>query len=132
MTHSTTSRTGFTLVEVLVAMSILGAAASVMVAPLYQYAQRTDVVAFAQARNGLLAQQVNRLTALPFDSLATRVGCVTTGSDPLPYTRCITMTTVSSVQKRVMLVMTPANATVRPDTVVFDRTQPVGSNPFSQ
>ena len=132
MTRSVKSRTGFTLVEVLVAMSILGAAASVMVAPLYQYAQRTDVVAFAQARNGLLAQQVNRLTALPFDSLATRAGCVTTGSGPLPSTRCITLTTVSSVQQRVMLVIRPANATVRPDTVVFDRTQPAGTNPFSQ
>ncbi len=125
-------RRGFTLVEVMVAMCILTVAAAVMVAPLYRYAQRTDVVAFAQARNGLLAEQVNRLTALPFDSLDSRVGCVTPASGPLPHTRCITLTVVSGVQKRVRLVITPVNTTVRPDTVIFDRTQPAGSNPFSQ
>jgi prepilin-type N-terminal cleavage/methylation domain-containing protein len=132
MTRGTAGRLGFTLVEVMVAMSIMCVAASVMVAPLYRYAQRTDVVAFAQARNGLLAQQVNRLTALPFDSLDPRAGCATIASGSLPYTRCITLSTVSGAQKRVRLVIAPSNTTVRPDTVIFDRTKPASSNPFSQ
>lgn len=132
MNAAVRTRAGFTLVEVMVAMCILAVTASVMVAPLYRYAQRTDVVAFAQARNGLLAQQVNRLTALPFDSLDTRAGCVVTAAGLLPHTRCITLTIVSSVQKRVRLVITPANVSVRPDTVILDRTQPAGANPFSQ
>lgn len=132
MTRAPAGRAGFTLVEVLVAMSIMGAAASVMVAPLYRYAQRTDVVAFAQARNGLLAQQVNRLTALPFDSLDARAGCVTITTGSLPYTRCITLTTISTVQKQVRLIVRPTNETVRPDTVIFDRTEPASANPFGQ
>ena len=132
MTHAPAGRAGFTLVEVMVAMCILTVAAAVMVAPLYRYAQRTDLVAFAQARNGVLAQQVNRLTALPFDSLDARVGCVDVTKGPLPYSRCITVTVMSTVQKRVTLILRPANASVRPDTVLLDRTEPASMNPFSQ
>jgi prepilin-type N-terminal cleavage/methylation domain-containing protein len=122
---------GFTLVEVLIAMSILGAAAAVMVAPLYKYAQRQDVVSFAQARNGLVAQHVNRLTSLPFDSLDSRAGCRTTSTAPLAHTRCVSVAIVSASQKRVTLVIAPTNTLLRADTVVFDRTRPASTNPFS-
>ena len=122
---------GFTLMETLMALCILTSGAAVMVAPLYRYAQRMNGVSYVQLRNGVLAEQVGRLTALPFDSLASRAGCVSVASSPLPHTRCVTLTTVGSL-KRVTLIITPTRTTVRPDTIVFDRSQITSSNPFSQ
>jgi prepilin-type N-terminal cleavage/methylation domain-containing protein len=112
---------GFTLMEVLVALSILTVGAAVMVAPLYRYAQRVDGISLAQLRNGVVAQQVGRLTALPFDSIASRAGCASVPASPLPHTRCITLTAVSARQARVTLVITPVSTLLRPDTIVFDR-----------
>lgn len=122
---------GFTLMEVLVALSILTAAAAVMVAPLYRYAQRMDGMGLAQMRNGIVAQQVGRLTALPYDSLASRAGCVSVSRAPLAHTRCVTLTTVSAKQIRVTLVIAPVSSLVRPDTAVIDRTKSTVANPFS-
>lgn len=130
MTGSRADR-GFTLMEVMMAFAILAAGASVMVAPLYRYGHRMDGVALQQVRNGVVAQQIGHLDVLNFDSLATRAGCTTVSASSFPHTRCITVTTISTTQKRVTLVVTPVSALLKPDTVIFDRTKPAGSNPFS-
>ncbi len=121
---------GFTLMEVMMAFSILAAGASVMVAPLYRYGRRMDGVALAQVRNGVVAQQVGHLDVLPFDSLASRAGCTVITAQPFPHTRCISLTTISATQKRVTLVVTPASPLLKPDTMIFDRTKSSSSNPF--
>ncbi len=123
-------RRGFTLVETLIALTLLGVAASVMVAPLYTYARDVNGVSHAQARNGVLSREVNRLMVLPFDSLDRTVGCVVRSTEPLPHTRCVTVTLVSATRKRVAVVIAPAVVTVRPDTVTFERAQGTAGNPF--
>lgn len=125
------SRRGFTLMEVMMAFSILAAGASVMVAPLYRYGHRMDGVALQQVRNGVIDQQIGHLDVLNFDSLASRAGCTSVSANPFPHTRCITVTTISTTQKRVTLVVTPVSTLLKPDTVIFDRTKSAGSNPFS-
>lgn len=121
---------GFTLMEVLVALSILTAGAAVMVAPLLRYSQRMDGIGLAQLRNGVIAQQVGRLTALPFDSLASRAGCTSISRSPLPHTRCVTLTAISARQSRVTLIVTPVSSLISPDTVVFDRAKASATSPF--
>jgi len=113
------------------ALLILVAGAAVMVPPIYRYAQRMDGIGLAQQRNGIVAQQVGRLTALPFDSLASRAGCVSVARPPLPHTRCVTLTVLSARQTRVRLVITPVSTMIRPDTVLLERTRAVTANPFS-
>lgn len=128
---SAPSRRGFTLMEVLVALSILTAGAAVMVAPLLRYSQRMDGIGLAQLRNGVIAQQVGRLTALPFDSLASRAGCTSVSRSPLPHTRCVTLAAISARQTRITLVISPVSSLIHPDTVVFDRAKGSTANPFS-
>jgi prepilin-type N-terminal cleavage/methylation domain-containing protein len=123
---------GFTLVETLVALCLLGVAASVMVAPLYTYARSTNSMGMAQARNGLLAREANRLLTMPYDSLASRAGCTSITRAPLPHSRCVTITDLSPTQKRVRLVLAPTAATVRADTITLERSRPSSGNPFSQ
>jgi hypothetical protein len=122
---------GFTFVETLVALCILTTGAAVMVAPLYKYAQRTDGVSAVQLRNGVLAGQVGRLTALPFDSLASRAGCASIATGPLPHIRCVSLSSITARQMRVTLIITPISSWAAPDTAVFDRTPVSASNPFS-
>jgi prepilin-type N-terminal cleavage/methylation domain-containing protein len=130
-TASPGTRRGFTLMEVLMALSILVAGAAVMVVPLYQYSKRMNGVGLIQLRNGVLAQQVGRLTALPFDSLATRAGCTSIPLSPIPHTRCVTLTAVSTSQTRLTLLLTPVSTLVRPVSVVFDRSRVSSANPFN-
>ncbi len=124
-------RRGFTLVETLIALTLLGVAASVMVAPLYKYARDVNGVSMAQARNGVMAREVGRLVTLPFDSLASRAGCTAGVSGALSYTRCVTVTTPSASQRRLAIVITPAAGAGRADTVTLDRLQSAGGNPFA-
>jgi prepilin-type N-terminal cleavage/methylation domain-containing protein len=122
---------GFTLVETLVALCLLGVAASVMVAPLLQYSRTANGIGMVQARNGLAAREAARLMTMPWDSLDARAGCAATTRLPLPHSRCVTVTAVGTTQKRVRLIVAPLAAGVRPDTIFLDRSRPAASNPFN-
>lgn len=125
------NRRGFSLVEVVVAMTLLGVALSALVRPTFQYAQRvTDLQAEVQ-RDGVARAQVSRLMALPYDSLASRAGCRTVSTTALPHTRCVTLTSLSTTQTRVSVIITPSNTTFAPDTVTFERTRMASGNPFN-
>lgn len=122
---------GFTLVETLVALCLLGVAASVMVAPIYQYSRNVNGIGMVQARNGLAAREASRLMTMPFDSLDGAGGCAAIARAPLPHSRCVTVTTVSAGQKRIRLIIAPLADGVRPDTLTLDRSKPAASNPFN-
>ena len=76
-----------------------------------------------------VAHQVNRLSALTFDSLSAHAGCTTIATGQFHHTRCIGVADVASGQKRITLVITPANTMLKPDTTIFDRISAAG-NPF--
>lgn len=122
---------GFTLVETLVALCLLGVAASVMVAPLYQYARNVNGIGMVQARNGLTTREANRLLTMPYDSLASRAGCVTVTRAPLPHQRCVTVSASGANRLRVELLIAPAAGAARPDTVVLERARAAVASPFT-
>ncbi len=119
---------GFSLVEVVVSMTLLAVALASLAKPTYLYARRTLLLGTEGVRDGIVAQQVNRLTALPFDSLASRAGCRSVSPQPAT-TACITLTPVSAAQTTVTLVVSPSG--FRADTVVMSRTRSTGTNPFN-
>lgn len=116
-----TPQRGFTLVETLVALCLLGVAASVMVAPLLRYSQSQQGVSAAQARHGLMERELDRLMAAPFDSLSAMASCVSVTREPLPHTRCIAVAETSSGRRVVTVIITPAQNAARADTLVFER-----------
>ena len=120
-------RKGVSLVEVIVAMVLLGVAVSslaVMVLSVSRSGIKTTGDAY---KNGVLMQEVNRLEALPYDSIPASPypTSVTVASGPYPHTRTVLVTeTIANLIKTVRLVITPSNlANFRPDTVVFTRTK---------
>jgi prepilin-type N-terminal cleavage/methylation domain-containing protein len=123
------SEAGFSFVEILVAMTLL-AVVLIGVARLnFVLARRFYSLSGGAARDGILAQQVNQFAAMPFDSLKAKAGTITVNRPPLPYTRKITVDSLSPKLRRVTIVVTPINTAFRPDTMVIQRTKP-GNNPF--
>jgi prepilin-type N-terminal cleavage/methylation domain-containing protein len=123
------SESGFSLIEMLVAITLL-AIVLVSVAQLnFALARRFYALSGGAARDGIMVQQLNQFTAMPFDSLAAKVGTITVNKPPVPYTRKITVDSLSPKLRRVTIVITPLNTVFRPDTVVLERSKPA-SNPF--
>lgn len=117
---------GFTLIEIVVALTLL----SLMLVGIAQMtlvlSQRTRGVSAAAARAAIITEQVNRFAAAPWADLPAPGSTVTTtvSSSPLPHTRTVSVEEVSSMLRRVTIIITPLNTAYRPDTVVLRRSQP--------
>jgi len=125
------SQAGFTLVEIVVAMTLLAVVLLGVAQLNFVLARRFYKLSGGAARGGILAQQLNLFTAMPFDSLKGKAGTVTVNKPPLPYTRKVTVDSLSPKLKRVTIVVTPTNTAFTPDTLVIQRTKP-GNNPFNK
>ena len=122
---------GFSLVEVLVAITLLSVVLLGVARLTFVMARRFYSLSGGAARDGVVAQQMNQFTAMAFDSLKSRAGTITVNKPPLPYTRVVTVDSLSPKLRRVTIVITPLNTVFRPDTLVIQRTKPAG-NPFNK
>jgi prepilin-type N-terminal cleavage/methylation domain-containing protein len=122
---------GFSLIEILVAVTLLGIALVGVAQLNFVLARRFYTLSRAPAREGIVAQQVNQFAAMPFDSLMAQVGTKTFTKPPMPYTRIVTVDTIGSKLRRVKIVIQPSNPAIRPDSVVIERTKPA-PNPFNK
>lgn len=129
--RSGAGRGGFVLLEVIVAMFILGIVLSSLAALMFQVSRRSFNSIGGAYRNGVLLQEVNRLEALPYDSLALGTTTATVTALPYPHTRQVTITNPSTNVKTVKLVITPSIAVYKPDTSVFTRTLGATTNVFN-
>jgi hypothetical protein len=127
------NRKGVAVIEIMVGMVILavgllGAAGMTVTA-----ARRASGLSTQSNRDGIMLQELNKLASLPYDSLSARVGCSTSSSGPLTYSRCIAVTDVAdgAGYKRVRLIVSPSTSWARPDTVFLNRAKgPIPLNPF--
>lgn len=117
-------RQGFILLEVLVAMVILGFVLSTLAAMMFAVAKRSITSTGSTYRNAILMQEVNRLEALPYDSLAVGSSSATVSTQPYPHTRVVTIVSPNSKMKQVKVVITPANSLYKPDSAAFTRALP--------
>ena len=122
---------GFSLIEITVAMTLLGLVLMGVARLNFTIARRFYALSGGGARDAVLAEQVNEFAALPFDSLAAQAGTITVNKPPLPYTRKITVDSLSPKLRRVTIIVTPLNPVFQPDTLVLQRTKP-GNNPFNK
>lgn len=124
-------RRGMTLIEVVVALTVFAVITASIAGLTGHVARGSRITGIATARAGALAAQVNRLEALPFDSLPSRAGCTSITSGLVPRTECVTITNISATRRRVTFVQRPTNTALKPDTVVFERSKPAAYNPFN-
>lgn len=129
----TANRKGVAVLEIMVGMIILaigllGTAGMTMAAT-----RRASGLSTQSSRDGIILQELNKLAAMPYDSLAARVGCSSATSNTLTYTRCIAVTDIidGAGYKRVRLIVSPSTSWARPDTVYINRAKgPIPINPF--
>lgn len=123
-------RRGAGLAEIMVAMIIFAAVATSYAAVTLRYASRMKTISAGAARSAAMTEYVNRLMAVPFDSLAGRAGTFTTTTGTFPNTRVITVTGTGNT-RTVTLILTPSDAAIKPDTVVLTRAKRYEGNPLS-
>jgi prepilin-type N-terminal cleavage/methylation domain-containing protein len=113
---------GFTLVEVLVSMTLLSVASLALGSMMFRAARQATAASQSAYQSASLSGQVDRLQALPFDQLPAGTTCVTLTA-PIAGTQCTTINSISAKVKQVTVVMTPSgNALLHPITTTFTRT----------
>lgn len=116
---------GVSLIEIMLALSILSTVLVALGGLMFQAAQYTRLSAAVAYRGAASEQSAAWIQNLPWDSLATAVGCSTDTSGQLAYTRCVTLQDLSQQLKRMTVSITPSgNLPLEPDTVVIDRNRP--------
>lgn len=129
-TVSTQKTGGFTLVEVMVSMTLLSVASLALGSLLFRAARQAGAASAAAYQTASLSGEVNRMGAVPFDLLAPGTTC-STEATPVPATRCTTINNVSSKIKQVTVVVTPSgNPLLQPITTSFTRTISGNGNPL--
>ena len=119
-------RSGFILMEVIVAITLLALILTPLAAMVFKITQRSHTIIGNAYRNGVLMEQINLLESLPYDSLA--IGTTTTTVTAKPYPRTVKYTVAQYYVKwqmkgkTVVLVITPTNPLYKPDTTKFVRT----------
>ena len=124
-------RRGLTLIEVVVALTVFAMVTAGIAAFTTQVAKGSRVNSFAQVRAGALAAQVNRLEVLPYDTLPSRAGCTSISTGLVPRSECITVQDIVTGRRRVTLIVRPNNTSLRPDTVILERTKPKAYHPLN-
>lgn len=120
--HSATPRRGFSLIEVIVSMVLLAIAVSSLAAMMHSVSRSSIKVTGSAYRNGVLMHEINRLIALPYDSLGVGTQSYSATDGAYPHTRTVTIAEPTAKLKTVKVVVTPSNPLYKPDTLQFTRT----------
>jgi Tfp pilus assembly protein PilV len=125
------NREGVSIVELVVAMTFLGIVLASVAGLSVEAAQRAEALSGQSRRQAAMAEEINRLTALPFTQLTTGTSCQTYNDTGFQHTRCATVTFINTMNRRVQIVVTPNQPGLLPDTVVFIRANPPTLNPLN-
>jgi prepilin-type N-terminal cleavage/methylation domain-containing protein len=113
---------GFTLVEVLVSVTVLSLGLVLLGSLLIRSTRQATAASSVVYENAALTEQVTRLGAMPFASLAAGSTCTTVTAHPLPHQICTTITSVNPKRKTVKVKVTPTgNPLLQADSTMFER-----------
>ena len=126
------NRRGISLIEIMVAVTLLGMMATVHTVVTLRYAVRNRSAAIGVNRAAALSTALDLYSTMPFSAIAPSVGCATINTQPTyRHQRCVTVTTPSASITRVRIIITPVNTAFRADTVNVDRGRPPAGSLFS-
>ncbi len=122
-------RRGAGLVEIMLAMIIFSLIATSYAAVTLRYATRMKTISAGAARTAALTEYINRLMAVPFDSVSNRAGTFYTTTGAFRNARTVTVTGTGTTRS-VTLVLTPTNTAIKPDTVRLTRVKALTTSPL--
>jgi prepilin-type N-terminal cleavage/methylation domain-containing protein len=124
-------RGGFTLIEVLIAIVILGSVGVGIAQLMFTSATRSGNAGAISYRAAALATEVNRITALPASSLVDGTTTRTIADRPFPHTVTTVAATASGMQT-VTITVTPTGpkAIAARSRTISRAMSTTGPNPF--
>lgn len=126
------NRRGISLIEVMVAVTLLGLMATVHTVVTMRYALRTRVAAIGVDRTSAISTAVDLYSTMPFANLTSSTGCTTvTALASYRHQRCVTITSPTQAIRRIQIIIIPTNTAFRSDTVRVDRSLPPTGSLFS-
>jgi prepilin-type N-terminal cleavage/methylation domain-containing protein len=117
------ARKGFVIVEVIVAMVLLGVAITSLAALVWSVSASGTRTTGDAYKNGVLMQEVNRLEGLPYDSIPAVTTSYSVSSGVYSHSRVIRVTEPVANVKLIQVVISPTNLKFKPDSVSFTRTR---------
>jgi prepilin-type N-terminal cleavage/methylation domain-containing protein len=124
------NRRGVSLVEVLVALTLLSVVLLALTGIMWEMGRHNRLAALVGARGAALASAASLAEAVRWDSIPTLVGCYADTSAQIVYTRCFEMTTPITGLRQVRVIVAPADASLKAETVLVNRTRPRSRSPF--
>jgi Tfp pilus assembly protein PilV len=125
-----TNREGTSLVELLVAMTLLGVVMTSLAGLTFDTARRSVIVAGNGYMQGVVTAQTNRLAAMQFANLPAAAGCTNVTTGVFPHRRCITVADISHIRRDIQMIILPSQRGLLPDTTKLVRWNPPVTNPL--
>lgn len=128
------NRKGVAVLEIMVGLVVLTIGLLGVSSMTVAASRRATGLSMQSSRDGIVLQELNKLSSLPYDSLGTRAGCTTVDASALTYSRCVTVTDIADGlgYKRIQLIVAPTSQYARPDTVYMNRSKGAAINPLGQ
>ena len=121
---------GFTLVEVMVSMTLLSVGSLALASMLVRATRQAGATSAGAYQTAMISAEVSRMDATPYELLVVGTTCVAI-TTPFQGTRCTTVNNVSSKVKQVTVVVTPSgNPLLHPVTTSFTRSISGNGNPL--
>lgn len=122
---------GFTLVEILVSMTILSVASLSMGSLLFQAARQAGATSAGAQQSAAVQGTLAKYDVVPFDQLVAGTTCVTVNDPSFPHQECVTIVNVNSKVKNVTVTITPTgNGLLQPVSTTIKRTISGNGNPL--
>lgn len=131
MSGSTRRADGFSLVEVIVAMSLLAVVMILLATMSLAVGRRGYSNDLTTKRNLALSQQASRINSMPFAD----VSALTSGTTAMligdfSFNRRLTVTAASASRYTVKIVIAPVASEFKADSITIDRTRPPSGTPL--
>ena len=124
-------RAGFSLLEVIIAMTLLVTVMSALGTLSYRVAKRAEGNDLIAKRTFALQHEANRFGAMTFTELAAQTnGSQSALLGDFLFTRALTVTAIGTNRYTIKIVIIPDLDPARADSVVFDRTKAVTGTPL--
>jgi prepilin-type N-terminal cleavage/methylation domain-containing protein len=122
---------GFTLVEILVSMTILSVASLSMGSLLFQAARQAGATSSAAHQTAAVQGTLAKYDVVPFDQLVAGNTCVVVDDPAFPHEECVTIVNVNAKIKTVTVTITPdGNGLLLPVSTTIRRTISGNGNPL--
>ncbi len=127
----TVNRNGFSLVEVMIALTIMSVVLIALGGLMFQVAQQSRSSAANTYRTAAAQKAAAHIQTLPWDSIDGASGCTADSSGLMAYDRCISVITANAKTKQVTVVISPTGLlTALPETLLVVRAKSRPVTPF--